>query len=92
MTVSTETGTSLSKKGCVSQSLEKVYNIVIKDGYKLAMKFNFRKGLSLTVLCFMASIPGQDLYGLQVEGLYSSRVLVDNESDSERNRAFATAL
>ena len=47
------------------------------------MKFNFRKSISLTVLCFMTFIPVEGLYGLQVEGLYSSRVLVDNESDSE---------
>ena len=56
------------------------------------MKFSFRKGISIAVLCFIASIPGQDLYGLQVEGLYSARVLVDNESDSERNRAFQEAF
>ena len=40
----------------------------------------------------MAFIPVEGLYGLQVEGLYSSRVLVDNESDSERNRAFHEAF
>lgn len=56
------------------------------------MKFNFRKGISFTVLCLMVTLPGQDLFGLQVEGLYSSRVLVDNESDSERNRAFQEAF
>ena len=56
------------------------------------MKFNFRKSISATVLCVMAFIPVQGLYGLQVEGLYSSRVLVDNESDSERNRAFQEAF
>ena len=56
------------------------------------MKFNFRKSISLAVLCFMAFIPVGGLYGLQVEGLYSSKVLVDNESDSERNRAFQEAF
>ena len=56
------------------------------------MKFNFRKSISVTVLCVIAFIPVQGLYGLQVEGLYSSRVLVDNESDSERNRAFQEAF
>ena len=76
----------------MSQSLEKVYNTGIKGGFKLTMTFNFRKSLYFAVLCFLASIPGQDLYGLQVEGLYSSRVLVDNESDSERNRAFQEAF
>ena len=56
------------------------------------MKFNLRKSISLTVLCFMAFIPLEYLYGLQVEGLYSSRVSVDNESDSERSRAFQEAF
>ena len=56
------------------------------------MKFNFRKSISLAVLCVMAFISLEDLYGLQVEGLYSSKVLVDNESDSERNRAFQEAF
>ena len=56
------------------------------------MKFNLRKSINLTVLCFLTTIPVDSLYGLQVEGLYSFRVSVDNESDSERSRAFQEAF
>ena len=56
------------------------------------MKFNSHKGISLIALCFMISLPVESLYALQVEGLYSSRVLVNNDSDSERNRAFQEAF
>jgi hypothetical protein len=56
------------------------------------MKFNSHKGISLIALCFMISLPVESLYALQVEGLYSSKVLVNNDSDSERNRAFQEAF
>ena len=44
----------------------------------------------LVVLLLMLAAPS--CFGLQVEGLYEYRVVVENESDAERNRAFRDAL
>ena len=45
------------QKGLCEVSLEKNYNMEIKTDINGEMKFNFRKSISLAVLCFMAFIP-----------------------------------
>ena len=56
------------------------------------MKSPFFNNLVLIALLILVSAPLQKIYGLQVEGLYSYQVMVDNESDSERSRAFQEAF
>ena len=56
------------------------------------MKSPFLNKLVLIALLISVFAPLQKIYGLQVEGLYSYQVMVDNESDSERSRAFQEAF
>ena len=58
----------------------------------MEMKFSLKKSINFTVMLLSIFIFQQELYGLQVTGLYSHRVAVSNESDSERNRAFQEAF
>ena len=56
------------------------------------MKSFFLNNLVLITLLLLVSMPLQKSHGLQVEDLYSYKVVVDNESDSERSRAFQEAF
>ena len=56
------------------------------------MKSFFLNNLVLITLLLLVSMPLQKSHGLQVEDLYSYQVVVDNESDSERSRAFQEAF
>ena len=58
----------------------------------MTMKYSLNKSFTFATLLLLVFIPQQELYGLQVTGLYSHRVAVSNESDSERNRAFQEAF
>ena len=56
------------------------------------MKFSLKKCINALIMLLLILVSQQEISGLQVTGLYSHRIAVSNESDSERNRAFQEAF
>ena len=56
------------------------------------ISLNPRSSLAHLLVVLLLMLAAPSCFGLQVEGLYEYRVVVENESDAERNRAFRDAL